>query len=117
MIPIGKSTWAKVLLLYTAMFCVSIAWSQRLDTLPTVEQVNTVYADLLVKSAALTVEQKAKAQQLFATGFGLWQSGNFEAAAKAFQDGLAIDPQTRVLTIMRAIAYGVPTIAKRLQNC
>lgn len=50
------------------------------------------YAELSARSAALAPEQKAQAAQLFSTGFGLWQSGDFAAAVIAFKQGLEIDP-------------------------
>lgn len=53
---------------------------------------SSVYVDLTARSAALAPEQKAQAAQLFSTGFGLWQSGDFAASAIAFKQGLEIDP-------------------------
>ena len=50
------------------------------------------YTELVARSASITPEQKAKAQQLFSTGFMLWQSGDFGAATVGFQKGLEIDP-------------------------
>jgi len=50
------------------------------------------YADLIARSKALTPAQKNQAQQIFNTGFTLWQSGDFQTALKAFKRGLDIDP-------------------------
>jgi hypothetical protein len=50
------------------------------------------YSDLLAQSAALTPDKQLAARQVFATAFGLWQSGNFDAAALGFEKGLTIDP-------------------------
>jgi TolA-binding protein len=50
------------------------------------------YADLRARSASLTPEQKAQAQGIFATGFKLWQSGDYASAKEAFNEGLTIDP-------------------------
>ena len=60
--------------------------------LPVSALAQTDTAALTTKSAALGAEDKAKAQQLFATGFSLWQSGDFAAAELAFKQGLDIDP-------------------------
>ena len=50
------------------------------------------YRALAFRSAALSPADKARAQSLFATGFSLWQSGDFSAAELAFKQGLDIDP-------------------------
>ena len=50
------------------------------------------YADLRARSAALTPDQRAQAQHLFAAAFTLWQSGDFAAAQEGFAQGLVIDP-------------------------
>lgn len=43
-------------------------------------------------SATLTAGERREALAIFATGFGLWQSGDMGAAEQAFRQGLAIDP-------------------------
>ena len=50
------------------------------------------YADLKARSGALTTAQRAQAQGIFATGFKLWQSGDYASAKEAFNEGLTIDP-------------------------
>ena len=52
----------------------------------------TDYATLAARSAALSPAEKSGAQALFSTGFALWQSGDFAAAAMGFKQGLDIDP-------------------------
>lgn len=52
----------------------------------------TDYSAFVARSAALSPADKARAQQLFATGFSLWQSGDFAAAEIGFKNGLVIDP-------------------------
>lgn len=47
---------------------------------------------LAARSAALLPADKARAQSLFSTSFGLWQSGDFAAAEIGFRQGLDIDP-------------------------
>jgi tetratricopeptide (TPR) repeat protein len=47
---------------------------------------------LAARSAALSPAERTQAQSLFATAFGLWQSGDFAAAEIAFRQGLDIDP-------------------------
>jgi tetratricopeptide (TPR) repeat protein len=51
------------------------------------------HADVPDNSHSPTSDEKLQAQQLFSTGFGLWQSGDFESAAKAFKRGLSLDPR------------------------
>jgi tetratricopeptide (TPR) repeat protein len=54
--------------------------------------VSEVNDQLRTRSAALSSEQRDSASALFATGFSLWQSGDFDAASRAFKRGLDIDP-------------------------
>ena len=63
---------------------------------PNAARSSDTYSDLTRQSAALPPEQKAKARELFSTGFTLWQSGDFAAATIAFQTGLDIDPANGV---------------------
>jgi len=50
------------------------------------------YADLIAKSNALSPADKARAKQIFMTGFDLWKSGDIASAMFAFKQGLDIDP-------------------------
>ena len=49
-------------------------------------------ADLANISAAMSPADKAQANAVFATAFGLWKAGDFDAAALGFKRGLIIDP-------------------------
>lgn len=78
--PICSFFWC--LCLFTS---VASAQSTRVESVPQ-------YTELLAKSAGLSVEQRTRAQTLFNSGFTLWQSGDFAAAAMALRQGLEIDP-------------------------
>ena len=71
-----------------------ISWPESLEGQAALSKTQTPaqYSNLLERSALLTPGQRAKATEMFSTGFALWQSGDFAAAAKAFQLGLDIDP-------------------------
>jgi tetratricopeptide (TPR) repeat protein len=70
------------------VFGAGSVWGQT----PTAPALSPTYADLVERSKALTPDQKNQAQQMFNTGFTLWQSGDFASATQAFKEGLDIDP-------------------------
>ena len=81
----------KLLTTFLALFAFVESGFSQTPVMPTLGQ-QAAYAELSARSASLSPEQKAQAAQLFSTGFGLWQSGDFAAAAIAFKQGLEIDP-------------------------
>jgi tetratricopeptide (TPR) repeat protein len=92
----AAKTWIPRLLFCWLSLNAGSAWPQTAGAPASDSPASTTppekYSDLIARSGALTPEQKAKAQELFSTGFTLWQAGDFPSAAKAFQDGLNIDP-------------------------
>ena len=76
----------------TIAFCLGLATSAPALAQPVSPSEGTTDESLTAQSAALTPEQRTQAQNLFATSFSLWQSGDFAAAEIGFQNGLAVDP-------------------------
>ena len=52
----------------------------------------TDLAGLAKISASISPAEKARATAVFATAFGLWKAGDFDAAALGFKQGLTLDP-------------------------
>ena len=75
-----------------ALFITAVAGAASAEPSAPAPPAATDYAALTARSAALSPPDKARAQALFATGFSLWQSGDFAAAELAFKQGLDIDP-------------------------
>lgn len=49
-------------------------------------------AEAQAHSLTLSEQQRARALEIFSTGFALWQAGEWGASEQAFQEGLRIDP-------------------------
>ena len=92
----STKTWLPLPLVCCLALGARGAWSHGIDVPQTPRATTTdpagEFTELVGRPGSLTAEQKAKARELFSTGFVLWQSGDNAAAAIGFRRGLDIDP-------------------------